>query len=61
MVTNAQSSRTISKELPFSIFGLLGAVIVTILFLLGNQTAWHPKSPVLDCKLLVDTQLASID
>jgi hypothetical protein len=61
MVTNAQSSCTISKGLAFFIFGLLGAVIVTILFLLGNQIAWHPKSPVPDCKLLVDTQLASID
>jgi hypothetical protein len=61
MVINAQSSSTISKGLAFSIFGLLVAVIVTILFLLGNQIAWHPKSPIPDCKLLADTQLASID
>jgi hypothetical protein len=61
MAAKAQSSRTISKGLAFSIFGLLGAVILTLLYLLGSQTAWHPKSPVPDCKLLVNTQLASSD
>jgi hypothetical protein len=52
MVANTPSSCTISKRLAFLIIGLLGTIIVIMAFLLGKQTAWHPKTPVPDCKLL---------
>jgi hypothetical protein len=61
MVANTPSSCTFSKRLAFSIIGLLSTVIVIMAFLLGKQTAWHPKTPVPDCKSLVDTHLSSIN
>jgi hypothetical protein len=56
---NMPSSHTISKELAFSITGLLGTIIVIMVFLLRKQTTWHPKTPVPDCKPLVHAHFAS--
>jgi hypothetical protein len=61
MVVNPPSSRTISKRLAFSIIGLLGVVIVIMAFLLGERRAWHPKTPVPDCKPWLIRILASIN
>lgn len=60
MVANTPSSHSISKGLAFSVISLQGTVILIMAFFLWKQTAWHPNTPVPDCKALVNTYLSGI-